>query len=68
VAGGDRTAELVSPGFADLTGLPPLLIQAGSHEILPDDATRLTARAAAAADVRLEVTPAVQADPGAADS
>jgi monoterpene epsilon-lactone hydrolase len=60
VAAGDRTAELVSPIFADLTGLPPLLIQAGSHEILLDDATRLAARAAAAdVAVRLEVTPGV---------
>ncbi|MGP0049185.1 MAG: alpha/beta hydrolase fold domain-containing protein [Solirubrobacteraceae bacterium] len=60
VADGDRTADLVSPIFADLTELPPLLIQAGSHEILLDDATRLAARAAAAdVTVRLEVTPGV---------
>ena len=60
VADGDRTADLVSPIFADLTGLPPLLIQAGSHEILLDDATRLACRAAAAdVAVRLEVTPGV---------
>ena len=60
VADGDRRAELVSPIFADLTGLPPLLIQAGSHEILLDDATRLAAHAAAAdVAVRLEVTPGV---------
>ena len=60
VADGDRTADLVSPIFADLTGLPPLLIQAGSHEILLDDATRLASRAAAAdVAVRLEVTPGV---------
>jgi monoterpene epsilon-lactone hydrolase len=59
-AAGDRRAELVSPIFADLTGLPPLLIQAGSHEILLDDATRLAGRAAAAdVAVRLEVTPGV---------
>ena len=52
--------ELVSPIFAELTGLPPLLIQAGSHEILLDDATRLASRAAAAdVAVRLEVTPGV---------
>jgi epsilon-lactone hydrolase len=56
----DPAQELVSPIFADLTGLPPLLIQAGSHEILLDDATRLAARAAAAdVAVRLEVTPGV---------
>jgi acetyl esterase/lipase len=60
VGAGDRRAELVSPMFAELTGLPPLLIQAGSHEILLDDATRLAARAAAAdVAVRLEVTPGV---------
>ncbi|HEY1565931.1 MAG TPA: alpha/beta hydrolase fold domain-containing protein, partial [Solirubrobacteraceae bacterium] len=60
VADGDRTADLVSPIFADLTGLPPLLIQAGSHEILLDDATRLASRAAAAdVAVTLEVTPGV---------
>ncbi|WP_369363368.1 alpha/beta hydrolase [Streptomyces sp. CG4] len=40
------TEPLASPAFADLTGLPPLLIQAGSHEILLDDAVRLAARAA----------------------
>lgn len=60
MAAGDRRAELVSPIFADLTGLPPLLIQAGSHEILLDDASGLAARAAAAdVAVRLEVTPGV---------
>ena len=56
----DPAAELVSPIFADLTGLPPLLIQAGSHEILLDDATRLATQAAAAdVPVTLEVTPRV---------
>jgi monoterpene epsilon-lactone hydrolase len=51
---------LISPIFADLTGLAPLLVQAGSHEILLSDATRLAARAAAAdMAVRLEVTPGV---------
>jgi monoterpene epsilon-lactone hydrolase len=60
VANGDPAAELVSPISADLTGLPALLIQAGSHEILLDDATRLAARAAAAdVSVMLEVTPGV---------
>jgi acetyl esterase/lipase len=60
LADGDPAGELVSPIFADLTGLPPLLIQAGSHEILLDDATRLAAHAAAAdVAVTLEVTPGV---------
>lgn len=34
-----------SPLFADLTGLPPLLIQVGSAEILHDDAARLAEKA-----------------------
>jgi epsilon-lactone hydrolase len=51
---------LISPVFADLSGLPPLIIQAGSHEVLLDDALRL-AREAASADVEvtLEITPRV---------
>jgi len=56
----DPAKDLISPLFADLTGLPPLLVQAGSHEILLDDATRLAARAAAAdVAVTLDVTPGV---------
>ncbi|MFC1430577.1 alpha/beta hydrolase [Streptacidiphilus sp. N1-3] len=43
----DPASPLASPVFADLTGLPPLLIQVGSHEILLDDAVRLAARAGA---------------------
>jgi epsilon-lactone hydrolase len=42
---GDRSAPLASPVFATLTGLPPLLIQVGSHEVLLDDAIRLAANA-----------------------
>ena len=37
---------LISPVFADLGGLPPLLIQVGTHEILLDDAIRLASQAA----------------------
>jgi acetyl esterase/lipase len=60
VAAGDTADPLVSPVLADLTGVAPLLIQVGSHEILLDDATRLAARAAAAdVAVTLEVTPGV---------
>lgn len=60
VAGADPSDPHISPIFADLGGLPPLLIQVGSHEILLSDALRLAARAADA-DVRvmLEVTPGV---------
>jgi len=42
----DPRDPFVSPLFADLTGLPPLLVQAGDDEILLDDATRLAANAA----------------------
>lgn len=58
---GTRAADpLVSPIFADLRGLPPLLIQVGSHEVLLDDAVRLAARAAADdVAVTLDVTPGV---------
>ncbi|MET8422162.1 alpha/beta hydrolase fold domain-containing protein [Streptomyces sp. NPDC005098] len=60
LATADAADPLASPVFADLTGLAPLLIQAGSHEILLDDATRLAARAAAAhLPVTLDVTPGV---------
>jgi monoterpene epsilon-lactone hydrolase len=59
-AGHDPADSLISPVFADLSGLPPLIIQAGSHEVLLDDAVRL-ARQAAAADVAvtLDITPGV---------
>jgi monoterpene epsilon-lactone hydrolase len=58
--GADVTDVLISPVFADLADLPPLLIQAGSHEILLDDAIRLAAQAAAAdVEVTLDVTPGV---------
>ncbi|MBG6099407.1 alpha/beta hydrolase [Nocardioides luteus] len=52
----DPTDPLISPAFADLAGLPPLLIQVGSHEVLLDDSLRLAARAAEAdVEVILEV-------------
>jgi len=43
-----RDDPLISPLFATFYGLPPLLIEVGSHEILFDDAARLAARAKAA--------------------
>jgi len=59
-AGQDAALSLISPVFADLSGLPPLIIQAGTHEVLLDDAVRL-ARQAATADVAvtLDITPEV---------
>ena len=59
-AGQDASLSLISPIFADLVGLPPMIIQAGTHEVLLDDAVRL-ARQAATADVEvtLDITPRV---------
>jgi acetyl esterase/lipase len=46
LAGADPRGPLVSPIFADLSGMPAMLIQVGSHEVLLDDAVRLAAKAA----------------------
>jgi monoterpene epsilon-lactone hydrolase len=57
VGAADASDPLISPVFGDLSGLPPILIQAGSHEILLSDALRLAGRAAVAdVPVTLEVT------------
>ncbi len=59
-SGHGPASGLISPLFADLSGLPPMLIQAGTHEVLLDDAVRLAAQAAAAdVAVTLDVTPGV---------
>ena len=59
-AGQDAAIGLISPLFADLSGLPPLIIQAGTHEVLLDDAIRLAQQAAAAdVEVTLDITPRV---------
>ncbi|MFI5957524.1 alpha/beta hydrolase [Cryptosporangium sp. NPDC051539] len=52
----DADTPLASPLHADLRGLPPLLIQVGSAEMLLDDGRRLLARAEAqGVDVTCEV-------------
>jgi monoterpene epsilon-lactone hydrolase len=57
---GDRKAPLISPLFADLRGLPPLLVHVGTDEVLLDDARGLAERArAAGVDVTLEEWPAM---------
>jgi acetyl esterase/lipase len=43
-----RTDPRVSPLYADLAGLPPLLVHVGEVEVLRDDAVRLVERATAA--------------------
>jgi monoterpene epsilon-lactone hydrolase len=59
-AGQDAALGLISPIFADLSGLPPLIIQAGTHEVLLDDAVRLAQQAIAAdVEVTLDITPGV---------
>ena len=58
VGAGDPKAPLVSPLYADLGGLPPLLVQVGSDEVLLDDALGLGERArAAGVDVTVEEWP-----------
>ena len=52
----DPGAPLASPLYADLRGLPPLLMMVGSIEVLLDDSTRLADRSrAAGVDTTLEV-------------
>ena len=59
LGGADACDPAVSPVYGSLAG-PPLLIQAGSDEILLDDAIRLAARAAYDdVAVTLDVVPAV---------
>ncbi len=54
----DPKDPLASPVFGDYRGLPPLLIVAGEHEMLRDDAVRVAARARAdGLAVTLEIWP-----------
>jgi acetyl esterase/lipase len=56
LGGADPKNPLASPLFADLRGLPPLLIHVGDHEVLLSDATRFAAAAEeAGTEVKLEV-------------
>ena len=55
LGGADPRTPLAAPLYADLKGLPPLLIHVGTAETLLDDSTRLAERAkAAGVDVTLE--------------
>ena len=57
-AGVVRTDPRISPLFADLRGLPPVLIQVGEAETLLDDSVRFAGAAGAAgAAVTLEIWP-----------
>ena len=56
LVGADPTTPLASPLFASLAGLPPLLVQAGTADLLLSDAERLTSAAAeAGVDVTVEI-------------
>ena len=58
LAGQSPREALISPIHADLHGLPPLLIQVGSHEILLSDSIRLAERAAEAdVETQLQIWP-----------
>jgi acetyl esterase/lipase len=52
----DARTPLASPVFGDYTGIPPLLIQVGEHEVIRDDSVQVAAKAKAdGVDVKLEV-------------
>ncbi len=52
----ELSSPLISPHYANLQGLPPLLIQVGTDEILLEDATRLAEKArATGVDVILQI-------------
>jgi epsilon-lactone hydrolase len=60
VGSADPSDPYISPIFGDLRGLPPVLIQSGSREILLSDSLRLASRAALAdVQVTLDVVPGV---------
>jgi len=54
----DARDPLASPVFAEYHGIPPLLIQAGEHEMLRDDSVRVAKKALSdGARVKLEIWP-----------
>lgn len=58
---GQVANPLVSPVFGDLAGLPPLLVQVGSKEVLLDDARAIAQKAAqAGVPTQLEVWDGMQ--------
>jgi epsilon-lactone hydrolase len=56
LAGRDPHEPLASPLYADLTGLPPFLVQVGGAEVLLDDSVRLARKAGIdGVDVTLQI-------------
>jgi acetyl esterase/lipase len=59
--GADPRQPLASPSFADLRGLPPLLLQVGSHELFLSDVEEFARKARdAGVDTTLAVWPRMQ--------
>ena len=62
-AGADRRSPYVSPVFAEVSGLPPLLLLVGQDELLLDDALRVRdAATSAGTDVRVHLGKGMQHD------
>jgi acetyl esterase/lipase len=60
-AGADRRSPYISPVFAELSGLPPLLLLVGQDELLLDDALRVRdAATSAGTDVRVHIGKGMQ--------
>jgi len=56
LGGIDARSPLGSPLYADLKGLPPMLVQVGTDEVLLSDSTRLVERAKeAGVDAELDI-------------
>lgn len=63
VGNSDPRNPLISPALADLSGLPPLMVLAGEHELLAAGARRLVERArAVGTDATLHVGAGMQHD------
>ena len=62
-AGADRRSPYVSPVFAEVSGLPPLLLLVGQDELLLDDALRVRdAATLVGTDVRVHIGKGMQHD------
>jgi acetyl esterase/lipase len=58
---GDRKDPLANPLYADLRGLPPILVQCGGFDVLLHDGQRFYDRAkAAGVDITLQISPEMQ--------
>lgn len=58
LAGADPRHPYASPLYGDASGMPPMLIQVGSDEVLHDDAVRMADKLRAAGrEIEIEVWP-----------